>query len=305
MAGQSLDITALMPGHWAHSRPRHRVRQRGESPCWRIRFSAAATAAGRMTLAALLFIGGHSGYRRAVRGAFLSPWFAVSLGIIVAASLSMAAPRAALTFPPSKAGRCVPAGCANTRHSSGSNQPSPPVRPARRHRRLLGRPLGRPHGRPLGRTHGRPLGRPHGRTLGRPRLPHSPATLALARRIASGPPKHDIVLRYGLLHSDRRGFMAMIAITGRKPLGKWALRFAMPGARIKIVMWARWAIETSGEFVAVGDPSPWPRSAPDQARIVILGTGRPQRPKDCHFDGSTCTLASLRQPLDNINDPDM
>lgn len=237
---------------------------------------------GRVTWAALVLVTGHLEYRRAVRGAFLSPWFAVSLGIIIAASLPMAAPRAALTFPPSKAGRCAPAGCANTRHSSGANEPSAPVR----------------HGHDQGQGQSQSQGQ------GQPRGPHSPATLALAGRIASGPHERDIGLRYGLLHSDRRGFMAMIAITSRKPLGKWALRFAMPGVRIKAVMWARWAIDKSGKIVVVGDPSPWPRSAPDQARIVILGTGAPQRPGNCYFDGSPCTLAPLRQARADINDLD-
>ncbi len=41
----------------------------------------------------------------------LTPWFAVSVGIVTATSLTLATPHPALTFPAPKSGRCVEAGC--------------------------------------------------------------------------------------------------------------------------------------------------------------------------------------------------
>jgi hypothetical protein len=41
----------------------------------------------------------------------LTPWFAVSVGIVIATSLTLATPHAALTFPAPKSGRCAQAGC--------------------------------------------------------------------------------------------------------------------------------------------------------------------------------------------------
>jgi hypothetical protein len=41
----------------------------------------------------------------------LTPWFAVSVGIVVATSLTLAAPHPALTFPPTRSGHCAKARC--------------------------------------------------------------------------------------------------------------------------------------------------------------------------------------------------
>jgi len=60
-------------------------------------------------------------YRRVARGAFLSPWFAVSLGILIAASLALAEPRAALSFPPSSGSHCGQAACTSVRHDQAGN----------------------------------------------------------------------------------------------------------------------------------------------------------------------------------------
>jgi hypothetical protein len=50
-------------------------------------------------------------YRRAVGGAFLAPWFAVGVGMMVAASLTLADPAATLSFPSAKAGHCRLVSC--------------------------------------------------------------------------------------------------------------------------------------------------------------------------------------------------
>jgi hypothetical protein len=43
----------------------------------------------------------------------VTPWFAVSVGIVIATTLTLARPHPALTFPPSVTGRCVKARCAS------------------------------------------------------------------------------------------------------------------------------------------------------------------------------------------------
>lgn len=50
-------------------------------------------------------------YRRAVGGAFLAPWFAVSVGMMVAASLTLTDPAATLSFPPDNVGHCRLVSC--------------------------------------------------------------------------------------------------------------------------------------------------------------------------------------------------
>jgi hypothetical protein len=41
----------------------------------------------------------------------LTPWFAVSVGLVVATSLTLAAPHPALSFPAPRTGSCVLANC--------------------------------------------------------------------------------------------------------------------------------------------------------------------------------------------------
>jgi hypothetical protein len=62
------------------------------------------------------------GFGRMIRSGMFTPWFAVSAGIVIAASLSLATPHPALTFPPSQSGRCIQASCA-----SPSTTPSGPA----------------------------------------------------------------------------------------------------------------------------------------------------------------------------------
>jgi hypothetical protein len=57
----------------------------------------------------------HDQRRRLLHGAFLTPWFAVSLGIVIAASLSLATAHPKLYFLPVNGAQCV-AGCAHRTH---------------------------------------------------------------------------------------------------------------------------------------------------------------------------------------------
>ncbi|HET7013834.1 MAG TPA: hypothetical protein VFI65_07985 [Streptosporangiaceae bacterium] len=196
-----------------------------------------ALARGRRAVA-------HPEYWRVVRGAFLAPWFAVSLGIVVAASLSLATPRAALSFPPTDGGSNAP-------HKPARNTSSGPTAAVNRQAPVHG--------------------------------PVDPEAW-------SG---RQVLVRYRLMTQRRGQFMAMIAISSRRPLGNWRLRFLLPGASVKSIMWGQWAKDVSGAVVVYGVPAPWPRSAPSQARIVISGTGAPQWPKRCAYNGTHCAFGQL------------
>jgi hypothetical protein len=63
---------------------------------------------------------------RMVWSAMLTPWFAVSAGIVIAASLALVRPHPALTFPPSRSGRCVHARCASP--SPATTGPAPAIK---------------------------------------------------------------------------------------------------------------------------------------------------------------------------------
>jgi len=184
-----------------------------------------------------------------VRGGFLAPWFAVSLGVVIAASLSLAAPRAVLSFPPAK-GHCALTGCSNAPRKPAKNTSSGPTAAVNRQAPV-----------------------------------HGP--------VAEGDDSRLVLVRYRVMTERRGQFMAMIAISSRRPLGDWRLRFLLPGASIKSVMWGQWAKDDSGAVTVYGVPSPWPRSAPDRTRIVISGTGTPQWPRRCAYNGARCAFGQL------------
>jgi hypothetical protein len=87
--------------------------------------------------------------------------------------------------------------------------------------------------------------------------------------------------------------MATIQISGRRPLGNWRLTFSLPSARIESVMWAQWTVDDDGAVTVHGSPSPWPRSSPDQVRIVISGSGAPQWPRRCEYNRAPCLFRRL------------
>ncbi len=254
-----------MSRHRAPRRPRLNAQLRGFSlgrcacfhgrRCARLaanswtRFAPSTGRGLQVTLARVRRAAASPEYRRVVRGAFLAPWFAVSLGIVLAASFSLATPRAALSFPPAK-GPCPLTGCVNA-----------PPRP--------------------------------------PRNTSGP-TAAVNRQVPErgpvdedGGPGRRVLVRYWLMTQRRGHFMAMIAISTHRPLGNWRLRFVLPGASVTSVMWGRWTKDETGAVTVSGEPSPWPRSAPDQARIVISGTGEPQWPRHCAYNGARCVMTRL------------
>jgi hypothetical protein len=229
-----------MSRHRAPSRRRNKAQQLALSLgcCARfyVRIWARATA--------------HPEYWRVIRGAFLAPWFAVGLGIVVAASLSLTTPLTALSFPPAK-GHCVSTGCGGAPRRPAKNTASGPTA-------AVNRQATAPEQKDQGDRSGR-----------------------------------SVEVRYRLLTRHQGRFMAMIEISGRRPLGNWRLRFLLPGARVTSVMWGPWTTDDSGAITVSGGPSPWPRSSPDQARIVISGAGAPQWPWRCVFNRVRCVVGRL------------
>jgi hypothetical protein len=251
-AGGLLDITALMPRHRQQSRPRHRAQRQGRVPGRRARIGSGRGALARSPFAAVRRITARPDVLRMARGALLTPWSAVSVGIVLASALTLANPRAVLTFPPSTAARCQAADCAPLEGQSSGPLPT----------------AGR--GTKFRQTHAGQAG-------------------GLTTRSATPAPLARVQLRYAVLPRYRGHFTAVIVIIGQRPLGDWSLRFVVPGSQIKIVIGARWRpAGRSGGLVSA--PSWSSRSAADRARIVIIGTGRPGRPRGCVFDGARCSF---------------
>ncbi|HEX2323152.1 MAG TPA: hypothetical protein VHJ18_29605 [Streptosporangiaceae bacterium] len=198
-----------------------------------------------------------------MRGALMTPWFAVSVGIVIATSLTLARPHPALTFPPSKTGRCAAAACSTP--SSPPAAPSPAIK--------------------------------QGSKLPAPR---SDANVRL----------NGLKVEYQLMPGLHHGFIAVIVVESRRRLGDWELSFALPGASINHVMWAKWRHRGADGVVVTGSPLPWGESSDNQARIVIFGTGWPQRPTNCEFDGVNCTIRPMpkheghKQDLLHLGDGD-
>ncbi len=124
-----------MPRHRPVGRPRHRAKRQGLWPARGVRWDAATHRAAT-ALAPPVELISASGQARAkgprmrpdfgrmVRGAMLTPWFAFSAGIVIAASLTLATPHPALTFPPGQSGRCIQVGCASPPRAPSGQAPA-------------------------------------------------------------------------------------------------------------------------------------------------------------------------------------
>ncbi len=251
-----------MPDHRTPSRPRHRTRQLGNWPGCRVLIAVSFTRTFRTVCTNARRTTGHPSCLRVVRAAFLAPWFAVSLGVVAAATVSSASPATTLTFPSTRAGGCAVAGCSNSRPDQGKGERPNSAAP--------------------------PGGWPRKLPAPAPSLRRSPMA-----RPRTAPRADGARIQYGLLREAHHRFMAMILITAHTRLGKWTIRMRLAGTQVSAVMWAKWSFAKSGAIVIDGRPSPWPRSAPDEARIVISGTGRPGPPSGCVYNGLSCTFAPL------------
>jgi hypothetical protein len=102
-----------------------------------------------------------------------------------------------------------------------------------------------------------------------------------------------VKVEYELMSAPHHGFIAVIVVKSRTQLGIWLLSFALPGASIDHVMWAEWRHLGEDGIVVTGSPLPWGASRDNQARIVVFGTGRPERPTSCELDGGSCIFRAM------------
>jgi hypothetical protein len=103
----------------------------------------------------------------------------------------------------------------------------------------------------------------------------------------------NVKVKYKLLPRRHHGFAAVIVVQGDHRLGDWKLRFRLPGATIKQVIWAGWRHDGQ-DVVVTGSPPAWHIDA-KVTRIVVFGTGIPRSPTRCEFDGGTCSFRSLTE----------
>ena len=193
----------------------------------------------------------------------MTPWFAMAVGLVVSASLSLFVPRASLSFPRATPQVCATSQCVR-RHSLTA--PSPGA--ALKHDSKL------PSSRPSTSAHATPV----------PVPTRAPV----------------VTLHYGLLPQTSwspgsgSGFQAFIVVTATSKLTDWKLRFRLPSGYVdQIYGAATWRQVDGDEVVVRWQPMPLARSDLDQARLVVVGSGSPGWPTDCVFDGLVCTFKPL------------
>lgn len=195
----------------------------------------------------------------------MTPWFAMAVGLLTAASLSLVMPDAALTFPQATSRVCS---------RELGKCPTPPGAPSS--------------------TAGTRL------PSGRARL--APSRVPAASSVTPTPPPAPVAtLHYGRLPNyaaAARGaghrFLALIVIVANARLTPWNLRFRLPGARVTwIAGGLGWHRDGTGTVVVHGAPMQWARSDARQAKLVIFGIGRPRWPTGCVFDNVACHFVKL------------
>ncbi len=120
-----------MPRHRLQGRPSLRAQRQESWPSRGVRSDAAALGSHgprTVVVSAAGALAVRPEYLRMFRNVMFTPWFAVSVGIVVAASLTLATPRAALTFPPSAGGHCAEPGCQAGRAGGRPGQAQPNAR---------------------------------------------------------------------------------------------------------------------------------------------------------------------------------
>jgi hypothetical protein len=200
---------------------------------------------------------------RLARALMVTPWFAASAGIVIAAALAVDS-SAALTYVPNAPGvRCPVSSCVD----SAPNQPdvataSPGVKLKTGQAPGTGAPAGPDH-----------------------------------RNVAGAVYR----LGYQVVRRWQGGFIAMITLPDDLRPGPWRLRLAFPSARVDLVWGATW--RPSGDGAAGTATGSWPSAGGrDQdipgldgqeladRQLVIFATGRPRPPSGCRLDGARCSF---------------
>jgi hypothetical protein len=211
---------------------------------------------------------------RWARGTLLTPWFVLGAGLVVVAFVALQSPHPVLNFAQPDQQTCRHRGC--TTHHPGSLT-------SRRHGVEITSPGSHGHGRKAADPEVTPSARPT-----------APATSPPAPTRAQGHRGVTIGLRVFQLTQSRHrsSFEAFIILQSSKKIGRWTLRFTLPGTHIDRVVGATWQESASGDGgEAVGQPWPWRHAGDAMVKITVLGTGRPGRPTGCVFDGVACTIS--------------
>lgn len=105
-------------------------------------------------------------------------------------------------------------------------------------------------------------------------------------------PQPGVQVEYSVQRSADH-FIAVFVVIGKRDLGTWTLHMTIPGARMNVIMGARWSRAGPGTGVVSGTPPPWEDAGVNSERFVIMGTGWVAEPSDCQFDGEPCTFSAL------------
>jgi len=265
--------------------PKHRAQRRDNRPGRRAPVSAAPSSAD---LAAEAASGtpppdrppaGRRGARprgsggRSLRSLLVTPWFAAGVGVLVAATVALEAPKhAVLSYGPVDPGvLCKNLGCASAAPlrspgSLASAKPGVQLPPPAQTRTPA---------------------------VTRTRTQHAQAAPAPAAQPAPTTDRSpQITIHFAVLKHGNGNFLGVITVRSSQDLGDWSLGFTIPGARISDVWGAQWQPSASLDGgIANGQPWPWPRPGPGMAKIVIFATGTPRSPTSCLFDGESCAFS--------------
>jgi len=194
---------------------------------------------------------------RLARALMVTPWFAASAGMAIAAALAVESP-AALTYAPSPGVLCPAGGCADSA-------------------------TGQPHVATAA----------PGVKLNVGPAPKTATTASPGRRHAAGAVYR---LGYRVVRRWHGGFVAVITLPGDMNPGPWSLQLAFPSARIDQIRGARWQPWGDGDAgTATGSWTP-PRGhdrdsrGQDARELVIRATGAPAPPSSCSLDGASCDV---------------
>lgn len=197
--------------------------------------------------------------RRVLGGMVATPWFAVGTGLVVAAWMALASHGAEFTFPSSPQATCRVGQCPSGPDEGGTATAGP--------------------GAGVGGGGPRPLARP---------APGGVAGSSTSRLVVTAPQAH-VRVEYSVQRSGHH-FVAVFEVIGKRDLGTWTLRLAIPGAHINMIMGARWNRISPGTGIVSGTPPPWQQSGTNAARFVIMGTDWQGEPWGCQYDGQPCAF---------------
>jgi hypothetical protein len=195
--------------------------------------------------------------RGAARSLLVTPWFAASAGVVIAAALWINSPYTVLRFNGGTPAinTCVGTGC----RIAGGGQPdlSSPGQKFRNHRHA-------------------------GRNAGADRA---------ARRRVKG-----VTFTYmAWQHGDKFG--EVITLSGRRLPAHWKLQFEILGTRITRVAgahWQQWASDDGGTASPLRLSRSGPEWHSDVAMFFVFGSGQATGPVNCLFDGAFCTFSQAK-----------